>query len=100
MARKKYDVDADEFCRVWQLASSADQASRELNMPKPIVLARASFYRKKGVRLKKFPRHKVRLNIGDLNEMLGKLPGGSTSPESSKGKPKARRRAGEDERHD
>lgn len=95
MPRKKYDVPAEVFCRVWQLAESADQVAEQLKMPKSIVLARASFYRKSGVKLKKCTRRRAGVDVAGLNAMLGSLDA-AASPESV-GKTRRRKSSGEQE---
>lgn len=43
-----------EFVIIWQLAESAKQAARLLNMPYRAVLTRAKVYRQQGVPLKRY----------------------------------------------
>src|SRR5205807_5198562 len=54
--RTQYDVTAEQFVRAWQTSETAQEVADRLKMPKPIVLARASAYRKDGVKLKKLKR--------------------------------------------
>jgi hypothetical protein len=69
-----YSVSAEDFIRAWQAASSAQQVADRLKMPKPIVLARASTYRKAGVHLKKMPRgSNRRLDVAALNRLIEQL---------------------------
>lgn len=72
--REVYNVTPEEFVRVWQTSDSADEVSRRLNMPKPIVHARASNYRDKGLQLKKMKRHSNRgLDVQSLNALIAQL---------------------------
>ncbi len=50
--REKYDVTPEQFIGAWQRAESAEEVAERLNMPKPIVHARASNYRMAGIKLK------------------------------------------------
>ncbi len=69
-----YSVSPEEFIRVWQAASSAQEVADRLKMPKPIVLARASNYRKAGVHIKKMPRRSNRrLDVAALNKLIEQL---------------------------
>jgi hypothetical protein len=72
----QYGVAAETFVRVWQSSASAEEAARRLNMPRPVVIARASNYRLKGVQLKKMPRRPVqeRLDVASLNRLIEQLP--------------------------
>jgi hypothetical protein len=69
--RKAYDVSPQRFVEVWQTSGSADEVAERLDMPKPIVHARASNYRSLGVKLKKMPRSsKLKLNVEALNQQI------------------------------
>lgn len=89
--RTVYDVSPEQFVYAWQTSRSADEVAEKLKMPKPIVHARASSYREKGVPLKKMPRHTNRgLDLKGLNaiiERLNKEQGVSqaTEPKVTKG---------------
>lgn len=72
--RTEYNIDARAFVEAWQRSSSAVEVSKRLGMPKPIVHARASMYRKAGVKLKKMPRGSKRsLDIEGLNTLIESL---------------------------
>jgi hypothetical protein len=72
--RQSYDVSPEEFCRVWQTCSSADEVAKKLRMPKPIVHARASSYRTAGIKLKNMPRRsKKGLDIDALNKLIAEI---------------------------
>lgn len=72
--RKEYDVSPEKFIEVWQTSSSADEVSRKLGMPKPIVHARASSYRQNGIKLKKMPRSSSRsLDVDALNRLIEEI---------------------------
>lgn len=49
-----YQVSQERFLEVTDSSSSAGQAAERLGMPKAIYLARASYYRSKGVAVKSF----------------------------------------------
>lgn len=75
--RKKYDISAEDFCLLWSKCQSNDELVEELqkqfnvDMPKPIVMARAAGYRKKGINLKKMkrtPRNKIDADY--LNKLM------------------------------
>jgi hypothetical protein len=69
--KKDYNVPPEDFIRAWQAASSAQEVADRLNMPRPIVLARASNYRKAGVKLKNMPRGPKRaLDVAALNRLI------------------------------
>lgn len=70
----KYDVSPEQFCKVWTESNSADEVADKLGMPKPIVHARASSYREKGIPLKKMPRHvKTGLDVAALKALVETL---------------------------
>lgn len=72
--QKKYHVSAEEFVIAWNTSASAQEVAERIGMPVPIVHARASKYRKAGVRLKD---HKVdsgrSLNVAKLNALIDEL---------------------------
>jgi uncharacterized protein (TIGR02996 family) len=57
--RAKYFVSPEKFVLAWNDSESADEVAERLGMTKPIVLARVSAYRKKGVHLKKMRKTRV-----------------------------------------
>jgi hypothetical protein len=62
------------FIETWEQADSAAEVAAKLQMPKPIVHARASNYRRAGVKLKSMPRrNKKSLNVEGLNALVNKL---------------------------
>jgi hypothetical protein len=71
----QYGIPAALFVRVWETSASAEEAALKLKMPKPIVVARASNYRQKGVQLKKMPRgpYQRRLDVACLNRLIEQL---------------------------
>lgn len=79
MAKKKqertnYNVSPEDFIRAWQTSNTAQEVADRLGMPKGIVLARASNYRRDGVKLKKLARrHKRALNVEKMNELIVQL---------------------------
>src|ERR1044071_4426535 len=44
--RREYDCTPEEFVVAWQKSASAQEAAERLKMPKPIVCARATTYRR------------------------------------------------------
>jgi hypothetical protein len=92
--RKSYNVSATDFIKVWQSSTSVQEVSEKLGMPVPIVHARASSYRKAGVRLKNFPKtHGRALDIEALNELIDKMERGEITVEDiDKRAPPARKR--------
>ncbi len=73
-----YGVSATQFVGAWQRAKSVQEAADQLKMPNPIVLARASMYRKAGVKLKKMPRAgKSTLDIKALNQLIDDIASGN-----------------------
>lgn len=70
VARKEYNVTPEQFVMAWEASASAQECADKLKMPKPIVLARASSYRKDGINLKKMKRGVNGLNIGQLNDLI------------------------------
>ena len=72
--RAKYDVTPEQFITAWQTSESADEVAEKLKMPKPIVLARVSSYRRAGLKLKKMPRRPGKeLDIERLNRLIEEL---------------------------
>lgn len=62
MANKKkptqYNVTMEQVFEAWQTSDSADEAAKKLKMPKLILLARISSYRKAGAPLKQMQRQR------------------------------------------
>jgi hypothetical protein len=73
-SRTEYNVSPEEFVRAWQTSETAQEVADKLKMPKPIVLARASGYRKDGIHLKKMKRGPKRaLDVDALNRLIEQL---------------------------
>jgi hypothetical protein len=69
--RTHYPVSPEKFALIWNSCESAEEAAEKLEMPKPIVLARVSNYRQKGVRLKKMRRkNSRRLDVEKINQII------------------------------
>lgn len=69
--RTEYNVPWAHFCAVWETSGSVAEVAQRLDMPVPIVQARASGYRQQGARLKKFPRRNRRaLDVDELNRFI------------------------------
>jgi transposase len=73
-SRTEYNVPAEVFIMTWQKAESVDEVSEKLDMPIPIVHARASGYRRNGINLKSMPRKKTnKLDVEKLNLLIEKI---------------------------
>jgi hypothetical protein len=87
--RTHYEVSAEEFALTWNRSGSAQEAAERLGMPLPIVQARVSNYRKRGVNLKKMPRkNSRRLDVAKINECIREkcsLPSGEGGPDYTSG---------------
>jgi hypothetical protein len=70
--RPGYNVSAEQFIKVWQAAHSTEEVATKLGMPKPIVHARASMYRKKGIALKKLTSNGG-LDVDAMNLLILKI---------------------------
>lgn len=55
-SRANYGVSAEQFVSSWEAAASAADVASQLNMPVAIVHARATYYKRRGVKLKPMPR--------------------------------------------
>jgi hypothetical protein len=68
--RKKYSVSPDEFVAAWTDSATTAEVAKRLAMPRQVVLARASAYRRRGVRLKPLKRlNPRRLDVERLNQL-------------------------------
>jgi hypothetical protein len=71
MPRTEYNVSPEDFVRAWQSSKTAQEVAAKLAMPKPLVHARASNYRRIGVRLKLLGRgNPKRLDVQALNKLI------------------------------
>jgi hypothetical protein len=70
---KKQRATAEEFVRAWQACESAEDVAKMLNDGRSArtLCTTAGFYRKRGVRLKKFNRGRERLDVDALNKICG-----------------------------
>jgi hypothetical protein len=69
--RTRYAVTPEQFALAWNESESAEEAAQRVDMPLPIVLARVSNYRKKGIKMKKMPRKDSRkLNVEKINQSV------------------------------
>lgn len=72
--RSRYDITPEEFVTAWNSSKNAGEVADKLGMPKPLVLARASKYRKAGVKLKEMKRGSGRrLDVEGLNRLIAEL---------------------------
>lgn len=83
--RTEYGVSAEQFIMTWQNSESAAEVSEKTGIPIPIVHARASLYRRKGVKLKKMKRSSDRgLDVDALNLLITKIEGGEEPSKPAK----------------
>jgi hypothetical protein len=69
--RTQYTVTPEKFALTWNACESAEEVAEKLGMPKPIVLARVSNYRKMGIHLKKMRRkNSRRLDVDKINRLI------------------------------
>lgn len=72
--RKQYDVTPEEFVLAWHAAKSSQEAADKLGIPKAQAQARASKYRKLGVKLKRMSRSSGRrVDVDGLNRLIAEL---------------------------
>ncbi len=69
----KYDVSPERFVEVFSTSASAAEAAAKLGMPRGILAARASGYRRRGIKLRHMPRCKRPLNVDALNTLIARL---------------------------
>ena len=75
--RETYAISPEDFMALWQTSATAQEATDRMSalagkeVPKDIVLSRASAYRKRGIPLKKMPRNNPRtLKVDQLKSAL------------------------------
>jgi hypothetical protein len=74
MAYKKYNISASDFIRAWESSTKAAEIAVKLGMPRPLVHARASYYRRIGVKLKKLAHIRPRrLDVEAPNRLTQRL---------------------------
>jgi hypothetical protein len=67
-------IDPVVFVKTWQLASCLAEAADRMGMPKFNTSVYASQLRKKGVRLKTFPKGpRGEINVDALNDLIEEL---------------------------
>jgi len=73
--RTEYNLTPEKVLEVWQTSHSAQEAADKLGMPKPILHARISKYRKMGVEgIKKMPRpRRASLDVDGMSEFVKRL---------------------------
>ena len=79
--RTEYGVAPEAFVTAWQQSATAAEAAERLSMPRAIACARASVYRRAGVRLKMMPRvRKGRkpIDVETLNRLVEGLAAGNS----------------------
>ena len=78
MAYTKYNVSASDFIRVWEASTTPAEVTAKLSMPRAVVSARASYYRRLGVNLKMMSSGKSRrLDVEALNKLTQQRPNDS-----------------------
>src|ERR1700690_1178724 len=81
--RKDYGVSPAEFVEIWQSSQSTGEVVKRTGMPKRSVNARASTYRKKGVKLKEHEvTSKRRFDIDELNRLAEEAAKGEAAIET------------------
>lgn len=76
MPRNSYDVTPEQFIFIWQTSETPQEAADKLKMPRPIVLARATGYRRRGIPLKAMPRRGRRtVDVEKLKRLAEELVG-------------------------
>lgn len=76
MAKGKQLTPA-EFCVIWTTSLSVKEAAERLGVLPNRASARASFYRRRGVKLKFMPKASSRpLDVEGLNKIISKSAGG------------------------
>ncbi|HJT78288.1 MAG TPA: hypothetical protein VJ739_13880 [Gemmataceae bacterium] len=78
--RASYPVTAAVFAEVWQTSASLHEAAERLGMPMSICSARASFYRRSGVQLKRMANRRPPLDVAGLNRILQELDAAGREP--------------------
>ncbi len=63
----------EEFIKAWQTSESTTEVAEKTGIDKRSVPARASFYRKCGIQLKKHFRGRPRLDIERLSKLADSL---------------------------
>jgi hypothetical protein len=71
--RRAYDVTPTRFIEAWESSETVSEVSTKLGMPGPIVHSRAAYYRKQGVKLKKFQSRSKKLDVDSLNQKIEQL---------------------------
>jgi hypothetical protein len=78
--RTDYGLTDEQFVEAWQSSQTVDEAADKMSkvagctVPKPIIHARASVYRSKGVNLKKMDRRNPsKLDVDRLNERIAEV---------------------------
>ena len=75
---RRVDIEPEVFVTAWQMATSPADAARRLGIRPINASQRASYMRKLGVKLKKFPTPILRTrkpDIGALNAIVTRLGG-------------------------
>ncbi len=81
MAYKNYHVSAEDFVRAWESSTTPAEVAAKLGMPRPLVNARASYYRRIGVTLKTMKGANARkLDVEALNKLTQQRPNAEPPP--------------------
>lgn len=86
MAKQKHErVNAEEFVKVWQAASSLDEVANKLGMQRLSVATRGRLYRRKyKVALKEFPRATRAVDWAPVRKLAASLNGGAKKTTANK----------------
>lgn len=60
-------IKATDFCKIWQGSKTLTEAAEKTGMRHSHCGSRASYYRRKGVQLKRMPK----LNVDRINRLIG-----------------------------
>jgi hypothetical protein len=69
-AVNKEKVTAEQFVLAWQSAASFNEVLQKLDLPEKTIRSRAAYYRRKGVKLKKWRLGRKRLDVAALNKLI------------------------------
>jgi hypothetical protein len=69
--RNDWNITPEAFITAWQTSDTVEEVCEKTGMPKPIVLARASAYRRSGINMKHMRRKDRRgLDVEKLNRLI------------------------------
>ena len=71
MTANEYNLD--QFIRIWQSSATLAEAAKQLGVTPRSLSVRASRWRRRGVKLKRFCSGRAPVNVTDLNLAIAKL---------------------------